>query len=70
VIEVGEPIDADALRIRHEFLTRPGWRASVDLCARRLDASTSHARRILDSLVDEGFLERVSDDDYARLRRC
>lgn len=66
MITVAEPIDADALRIRHEFLTLPDLCVSVDACARFLDVPPRHARAMLDSLVDEGFLQRNGDGRYVR----
>jgi len=67
VITVAEPIDADSLRIRHEFLTLPDLCESVDACAQFLEVPSRHARAILDSLVDDGFLQRNGDDRYVRL---
>jgi hypothetical protein len=66
VITIAEAIDADALRVRHEFLTLPGLRASVDFCALLLDLRPRHALLILESLVRDGFLERTADGQYAR----
>ena len=66
MITVSAPIDADALRIRHEFLTLPGLRASVASLAALLNVSPRHARLVLESLVDDGFLERGASDHYVR----
>ena len=66
MITASAPIDADALRIRHEFLTLPGLRASVASFALLLNVSPRQARLVLDSLVDDGFLERNAGDTYAR----
>lgn len=66
MITVAEPIDADALRIRHEFLSLPGLRASVDSCAALLGIPQRHAVVILESLVREGFLCRTSGGEYTR----
>ena len=63
---VAEAIDADTLRIRHEFLTLPGLRTRIDACAQFLSVSPRRAERILESLVRDGFLERTSDGQYAR----
>ena len=60
------PIDADALRIRHEFLTLPDLRASVASFATLLNVSPRQARLVLDSLVDDGFLTRTADSQYVR----
>jgi hypothetical protein len=43
MITIAEPIDADALRIRHELLTPPGLRASVDFCVLLLNVPQRHA---------------------------
>lgn len=61
-----DPIDFDALRIRHEFLTLPDLRASVDAIGTLLHLSNRHARLILDSLVLEGFLDCGADGQYVR----
>ena len=66
MITVAEPIDADTLRLRHEFLTLPDLCASVDLCATFLDVPPRHARLILECLVREGFLLRNGDERYVR----
>ena len=64
MIAFAEPIDADALRVRNEFLTRPDLHASADAVARLVDVSLRHAAVILDSLVHEEFLERTVDGQY------
>ena len=69
MIMLAEPIDADALRIRHEFLTLPSLRASVDWCAVLLDVMPRHAKLILESLVEDGFLERTIDGRYVHGRK-
>ena len=51
-----EAIDADVLRIRHEFLEMPGLILTVPQTARLYASSTEHARALLDALVDDGFL--------------
>jgi hypothetical protein len=66
MIAVAEPIDADTLRIRHEFLTQPGLCVSADAAATRLAVSLRHASSILESLVFEGFLARTVDGQYVR----
>ena len=58
MIVAADPVDADALRIRHEFLILPERRLSVEDAARLLDLPVRHARAILDSMAAEGFLER------------
>jgi predicted transcriptional regulator of viral defense system len=69
MMTIAEPIDADALRVRHEFLTLPGLHASVDFCALLLGLQPRHALVILESLVRDGFLERTADGQYVRTVR-
>ena len=66
MIIVAEPIDADTLRIRHGFLTRPDLRLSADPAAMLLGVSLRHASRILESMVFERFLARTADGQYVR----
>lgn len=66
MITVAEPIEADALRMRHEYLTLPDLCASVESCAQFLDIPPRHARLILESLVRDGFLQRNGDGRYVR----
>jgi DNA-binding IclR family transcriptional regulator len=66
VITVAEPIDADALRIRHEFLARPDLRLSARTVALLLDVSPRHAQRLLNSLARERFLQQESGGEYCR----
>ena len=64
MIAIAEPIDADVLRVRNEFLTRPDLHASADAVARLIDISPRHAMVILDSLVHEEFLDRTADGAF------
>lgn len=66
MITVAEPLDADALRIRHEFLLQPDKRATVDEIAAGLELRRHHALAALESLVSEGFLARTADGWYVR----
>lgn len=66
MIPVADAIDADTLRIRHEFLTLPGLCTSADACAHLLNVSPRHAANILDSLARVGFLRRAHDGAYTR----
>jgi hypothetical protein len=66
VIRFAEPIDADTLRIRHEFLTRPGLSVSAQAAAALLGVLDRHASVILESLVFERFLSRTADGRYMR----
>ena len=67
MITVAEPIDADTLRARHEFLTRPDLELSADVMAERLGLPLRHAVIILESLVREGFLTHTAAGRYARV---
>ena len=67
MIAIAEPIDADTLRTRHEFLTRRDLRASADGVAELLGLPLRHAVIILESLVDDGFLEHTADGRYVRV---
>ncbi len=66
MITVAEPIDADALRIRHEFLDAPDRRVTVDDAALLLGVAPRHAHIILETLAAEGFLFRTADGSYVR----
>ena len=66
MIAIAEPIDADALRVRHEFLIVPNLHASADDVAVVLDVSSHHAADVLDSLTRDGFLARAADGRYVR----
>ena len=66
MISIADAIDADTLRIRHEFLRLPALHASPDECAHLLNVSARRATNILDALVREGFLQRCPDRSYAR----
>jgi predicted transcriptional regulator of viral defense system len=67
MITIAEPIDLDTLRIRHELISRPGLRVSVDAVAASLQIAPRHALLALESLVVEGFLERLPDGQYVRV---
>ena len=66
MIAVSTPIDADTLRIRHEFLAMPGMRLAVPQAARLLGVSLHHAAKMLDVLEEEGFLIQAPDGRYRR----
>jgi len=61
-----DAIDADVLRIRHEFLDMPGLVLTASQTARLYDLSTSHARAMLDTLEAEGFLVSSPSGVYRR----
>jgi hypothetical protein len=66
MITVAEPIDADTLRVRHEFLAQPDLCLSSDLVASMLGVPLRHASIILESLVFERFLARTASGQYRR----
>jgi DNA-binding IclR family transcriptional regulator len=66
MIAISTPIDADTLRIRHEFLVMPGMCLAVPQVARLFGVSLSHAARMLDLLEEEGFLIHTPDGQYRR----
>ena len=57
MIVIGDAIDADALRIRHEFLAMPGLVLTVAQTARLHALSTARARILLETAFgpDAGF---------------
>ena len=57
MMTVAEPIDADTRRIRHEFLTLPELRASVDCFALLLNVPMRHALLTLESRSSSGVSE-------------
>ena len=61
-----DAIDADVLRIRSEFLDMPGLVLTVPQTARLYGLSTSHARAMLDTLEEEGFLVAGPNGVYRR----
>ena len=63
---LAEAIDADALRIRHEFLDMPGLVLTVLQTARLYALSATHARALLDTLEAEGFLVSGPGGAYRR----
>ncbi len=66
MITVAEPIDADTLRIRHDFLTRPDLCVPAGLVAEQLGVPLRHAKVMLEALVFDGFLARTIDGSYVR----
>jgi len=50
------PIEADALRLRDEFLSMPGLSLTPAQAARLLSLRVAHAAMLLDDLRREGFL--------------
>jgi hypothetical protein len=66
MIAIGDAIDADVLRIRHEFLEMPGLDLTIAQVARLSCVSTIHSQQMLEALVAEGFLILRSDGHYIR----
>jgi hypothetical protein len=66
MITVAAAIDADALRIRHEFLEIPALRLTVAQAARLLAIRSDHAAAMLEALEETGFLIRTSSGAYRR----
>ena len=66
MITFAEPVDADVLRIRHEFLQSPGLQLTAAGAARLVHVSVRHASAMLEGLEQEGFLLRTSEGVYRR----
>jgi DNA-binding IclR family transcriptional regulator len=66
VIVTAEPIDADTLRIRHEFLVQQDLQLPAGSVAELLGVPLRHAVIMLESLAAEGFLRRTADGQYTR----
>jgi predicted transcriptional regulator of viral defense system len=68
MVTVTDPIDADALRIRHEFLEMPALWLTVAQAARLLEIRSDRAAATLEALEEDGFLMRTSNGAYRRAR--
>ena len=66
MIDIAAPIDADSLRLRHEFLAAPALCLTVAQTARLLSVHHAHAAVILDELEQEGWLIRLTTGRYRR----
>ena len=66
MIVIADAIDADVLRIRHEFLQTPGLVLTVAQTAALYALSTAHAATLLETLEGEGFLVRDSSGAFRR----
>lgn len=66
MIAIADAIDADVLRIRHEFLEMPGLVLTVAQTSRLHALSTAHAKALLDTLEAEGFLVSGPNGTYRR----
>ncbi len=67
MIALAEPIDADLLRVRHQYLTDSDLKLSAADIVAQLQVQPRHALRMLESLVVEGFLSRDHDGRYVRV---
>ena len=61
------PLDTMAARIRAEYREMPGLRLTLPQAQRLCSVERALCKIVLDSLVDERFLCRKSDGQYARL---
>jgi len=66
MIVAADSIEADALRLRHEFLSLPGLQLTGPQIARLLDVGLEHAEALVSDLVDEGFFIRAADGTCRR----
>ena len=62
------PIEADALRLRHEFLSEPKLSLTVQQVARLLGVRTVHAAKLLASLERERLLTGADETGAYRRR--
>jgi len=66
MIAIADAIDADVLRIRHEFLEMPELVLTVAQTARLYAVSTAHAKALLEILEAEGFLVSGPNSAFRR----
>jgi len=66
MIAIAPPIDADLLRLRHEYLVAPALCLTAPQTARLLGIRIDHALAILAMLEDEGWLVRTATGRYRR----
>jgi predicted transcriptional regulator of viral defense system len=66
MITMGTAVDADLLRLRHEFLAMPALVLTATQTARLLDIRVEHAVEILATLEEEGWLIRSAAGAYRR----
>jgi len=67
MIAVAAPIEADILRLRHEFLSMPALTLTVPQVARLLGVRTEYAADLLAALAAERLLTRIESGAYRRL---
>jgi hypothetical protein len=66
MITIGDAIDRDVLRIRHDFLDLPALVLTAAQTARLHALSTEHAKALLESLRADGFLVAGPNGVYRR----
>jgi hypothetical protein len=66
MIVIGDAIDRDVLRIRHDFLDIPALVLTAAQTARLHALSTEHAKKLLETLEVEGFLVSGPNGAYRR----
>jgi hypothetical protein len=66
MIAIADAIDADVLRIRHEFLEMPELVLTVAQTARLYAVSTAHAKALLEILEAQGFLVSGPNSAFRR----
>ncbi len=66
MIALADAIDADVLRIRHEFLEMPELVLTVAQTARLYAVSTAHAKALLEILEAQGFLVSGPNSAFRR----
>jgi hypothetical protein len=66
MVTLAPPIDADLLRLRHEFLSMPGLVLTASQTARLLGIRIWHAEALLATLEADGFLIRTPSAAFRR----
>ena len=66
MIAVAAPIEADVLRLRHEFLSMPALTLTVPQVARLLGVRTEYAAELLTALTQDRLLTRAETGAYSR----
>jgi hypothetical protein len=65
---ISPPVDAELLRLRHEFATMPGLCLTAEQTARLLSVRKPKACALLDALVVDGLLVRSVGGIYRPAR--
>jgi predicted transcriptional regulator of viral defense system len=66
MITTASPVDADLLRLRHEYISAPKLCLTVAQVARLLSVRIDHATAILTTLEEESWLTRTPTGLYRR----